>query len=168
MKHPRIYFVMMQMVMGMTLVSCGSTRSLEQTLASIPHRAMLVTEVHDFGINLDTLESIYPSGMNDFGDSIPKAYMQAWKDFVVGMAGAMRKAGMDWNEPYRLSGRAYFSPDGKVAHYFYTWTGDRQPSDEWKAQFRQVLEDYLSKFQFAYPMGRRFAQCGGIHLTPAE
>lgn len=168
MKHPLFYYITLIVLCFSVIESCGTSHSLEHKLNSMPQKAMLVAEVHDFGINLDTLESIYPSGMNDFGDSIPKAYMQAWKDFVVGMAGAMRKAGMDWNEPYRLSGRAYFSPDGKVAHYFYTWTGDRQPSDEWKAQFRQVLEDYLSNFQFAYPMGRRFAQCGGIHLTPAE
>lgn len=167
MKHPLFYYITLIMLCSSVIESCGTSQSLEHKLNSMPQKAMLVAEVRDRGIGLDTLESLYPSGLPMFGDSVPQAYVQAWKDFVVGLADALRQAGMDWDEPYRLWGRAYFSPDGKVAHYFYAWTGDRQPSDEWKAQFRQVLEDYLSNFQFAYPMGRRFAQCGGIRLTPA-
>ena len=165
----RLYLKVLALVVaGMAVAGCGTGRSIEKRLADMPQRAMLITEVHDRGINLDSLESIYPSGLTRFGDSIPQGYLSAWRDFVMGMAQAMRSAGMDWDEPYRLSGRAYFSPDGRVDHYFYGWTGDRQPAEEWKTQFRGVLERYLASYRFAYPMEGRFAQCGGIHLTPAS
>lgn len=168
MKHQALRITLMSSVMAVMLAGCSASQLIETKLNRMPHKAMLIDEVHDRGINLDTLESVYPSGMVRFGDSVPQAYMQAWTSFVQGLAGAMRQAGMDWSEPYRLWGRAYFSPEGKVDHYFYAWTGATQPADEWKAQFRQVLEDYLSTFRFAYPMGGRFAQCGGIALRPAN
>ena len=134
----------------------------------MPQKAMLLSEVTEMGITLDTLETIYPSGMFILADSVPQEYMQSWMDFVQGLSGAMREAGMNWTEPYRLWGRAYFAPDGSVEHYFYAWSGDKKPTNEWQAQFREVLERYLANFRFAYPMNRRFAQCGGIRLTPAE
>lgn len=152
----------------LALAACGASRSLEKQLAKMPQKAMLLSEITEMGITLDTLETIYPSGMPLFGDSIPQGYMQSWMAFVQGLSGAMGEAGMNWTEPYRLWGRAYFAPDGTVEHYFYAWSGDRKPTEEWQTQFREVLERYLATFRFAYPMNRRFAQCGGIRLTPAE
>lgn len=151
-----------------TFAACSASRPLEKQLAKMPQKAMLLSEVTEMGITLDTLETIYPSGMFILGDSVPQEYMQSWMAFVQGLSGAMREAGMNWTEPYRLWGRAYFSPDGTVEHYFYTWSGDRKPTNEWQVQFREVLERYLATYRFAYPMNRRFAQCGGIRLTPAE
>lgn len=153
---------------AMLFAACVASRSIEKQLAKMPQKAMLLSEVTEKGITLDTLETIYPSGMFILGDSVPKDYMQSWMAFVQGLSGAMREAGMNWTEPYRLWGRAYFAPDGTVEHYFYTWSGDRKPTNEWQVQFREVLERYLATYRFSYPMNRKFAQCGGIRLTPAE
>ena len=153
---------------AMLFAACGASHSLEKKMAKMPQKAMLLSEVTEMGITLDTLETIWPSGMFILADSVPQEYMQSWMDFVQGLSGAMREAGMNWTEPYRLWGRAYFAPDGSVEHYFYAWSGDKKPTNEWQAQFREVLERYLANFRFAYPMNRRFAQCGGIRLTPAE
>ncbi len=153
---------------AMLFASCSASRSLEKQLAKMPQKAMLLSEVTDRGITLDTLETIWPSGMFILGDSVPQEYMQSWMAFVQGLSGAMREAGMNWTEPYRLWGRAYFAPNCTVEHYFYTFSGDKKPSDEWQSQFREVLEHYLGTYRFTYPMNRRFAQCGGIRLTPAE
>ena len=137
-------------------------------LKSLKTRAVLREEAQEFGITLDTLEHYYPSGMFLLGDSVPQEYMQSWMDFVGGLRNALIKQGLNWTESYRLWGRAYFATDGSVDQYIYTWKGDLQPSDEWKAQFREVLEQYLATFRFAYPMHRCFAQCGSIRLTPIQ
>lgn len=157
------------LTMGMIMVGCTANRSLEKQLAKMPQKAMLLSEVTEQGLTLDTLETIYPSGMLQWSaDSVPQEYMQSWMAFVQGLSSALREAGMNWTEPYRLWGRAYFAPDGSVDHYFYTWTGNSQPTEEWKTQFREVLEKYLSSYRFKYPMKQRFAQCGGVRLTPAK
>lgn len=148
------------------LATCKSNSSLTSQLKKMPTKAMLLTEVSERGITLNDMESLYPNGMTILGDSIPQEYGQSWIEFVTGIAGEMRSAEMSWNETYRLWGRAYFAPDGTVEHYFYRWTGDLVPSEEWQAQFHKVLENYLGKCRFKYPMDRRFAQCGGVLLKP--
>ncbi len=158
--------------MGDIKVSCDDSVTLVvapwKPLLQFPGRSVLLDEARAAGITLDTLETYYPSGMIVLGDSVPQGYMRSWMAFVQGLADALREADMDWTEPYRLWGRAFFAPDGSVDRYFYTWTGEMQPSDEWKALFRKVLENYLSHYRFTHPMHRRFAQCGGISLRPTE
>ncbi len=150
---------------AMLLTGCGASKSLEKQLAKMPQKAMLLSEVTERGLTLDTLETVYPSGMSQWS---AQEYMLSWQKFIYGLRNALVAEGMNWTEPYSLWGRAYFAPDGTVAHYFYTWRGKSQPSDEWKAQFREVLERFLATYRFEYPMNRRFAQCGGVSLRPAQ
>ncbi|MBR1851332.1 MAG: hypothetical protein IJ789_08205 [Bacteroidales bacterium] len=151
-------------------ISCSDTAAIIiepwPPLLQLRSRAVLLPEAAELGLTLDSMEHHYPNGMQLLGDSIPQAYMQSWMAFVQGLSQALREAGIDWTENYRLWGRAFFAPDGSVDHYFYNWT--LPPDEEWQAQFRAVLEEYLSTFRFQYPMRQRFAQCGGIRLTPAS
>lgn len=154
------------------MVSCPDNTELDilpwEGLSPLTTRAVLLPEAAAMGITLDTLEPYYPNGMSLLGDSVPQEYLMAWQQFVLGVRNALLEASMNWDEPYRLWGRAFFAPDGTVDHYLYNWNGSTQPSDEWKNQFREVLENYLDTFRYAYPMRRRFAQCGGIRFTPAQ
>lgn len=154
------------------MVSCPDNTELDilpwEGLSPLTTRAVLLPEAAAMGITLDTLELYYPSGMFLLGDSVPQKYLMAWQQFVLGVRNALIEAGMNWNEPYRLWGRAFFAPDGTVDHYIYNWNGSPQPSDEWKNRFKDVLENYLDTFRFVYPMHRRFAQCGGIRFTPNQ
>ena len=152
------------------LAACGSGSNLAHNLDKLPGKAMLLTEAKERDITLEAMETLYPSGLPLFGDSVPAGYMQAWTGFFQGLVGEMRKSGMEWSEPYRFWGRAYFAPGGTVDHFFYQWAGKAggNPSEEWDGQFRAVLERYLDTFCFEYPMKGRFAQCGSVVLKPAE
>ena len=152
------------------LAACGSGSNLAHKLDKLPGKAMLLTEAKERGITLEAMETLYPSGLPLFGDSVPAGYMQAWTGFFQGLVGEMRKSGMEWSEPYRFWGRAYFSPGGTVDYFFYQWAGKAggNPSEEWDGQFRAVLERYLDTFCFEYPMEGRFAQCGSVVLKPAD
>ena len=153
-------------------VSCGDSVRVEvvpwEALKPLKSRAVLREEAIELGLTLDTLEHYYPSGMLQFGDTVPQEYLQQWMNFVGGLRNALVKAGMNWTEAYRLWGRAFFAADGSVDQYFYSWTGEQQPSDEWKRMFREVLEQYLAIYRFEYPMHHNFAQCGGIQLVPND
>ena len=149
-----------------SMTACRSGMTLTRQLEKMPTKAMLVSEAEARGVTLDTMETIYPNGLQFFGDSVPNAYWQSWADFCTGLVKELGDAGMAWNEPYRLWGRVYFSPDGKVEHYFYKWTGQLIPTEEWQVQFKEVLERYLAQFQFTYPMNRRFSQCGRVRVAP--
>ena len=152
------------------ILSCDNSVEVEvvpwYALKPLKSRAVMMQEAKSYGLTLDTLEHYYPSGMLLFGDSVPQEYMQSWMNFVAGLRNALLQAGMNWEEAYRLWGRAFFAADGSVDQYIYTWTGDLQPPDEWQTKFREVLEQYLATYRFAYPMHRNFAQCGGIRLVP--
>lgn len=154
----------------LALTACDSGRNLSHRLDKLPGKAMLLTEAKERGITLEAMETLYPSGLPLFGDSVPAGYMQAWTGFFQGLVGEMRKSGMEWSEPYRFWGRAFFAPNGAVDHFFYQWNGKEgdNPAEEWNGQFRAVLERYLDTFCFEYPMEGRFAQCGGVILKPAE
>ena len=160
--------VLFCLILGLS--ACNSRRNLSHRLDKLPGKAMLLTEVKEQGITLEAMEKLYPSGLPLFGDSVPAGYMQAWTGFFQGLVGEMHKSGMEWSEPYRFWGRAYFAPGGTVDHFFYQWVGkaNGNPSEEWDGQFRAVLECYLDTFCFGYPMKGRFAQCGGVILKPAE
>lgn len=154
---------------AMLLAGCSTSKSLEKQLAKMPRKAMLLSEVKERGLTLDTLETIYPSGMFQWSaDSVPQEYVLSWQKFIYSLRNALVAEGMNWTETYNLWGRAYFAPDGSVDHYFYTWRGKSQPTDEWKAQFREVMERFLATYRFEYPMNRRFAQCGGVILQPEK
>ena len=169
MQYHIIRFLAVLALGAMLLTGCGASKSLEKQLAKMPQKAMLLSEVTERGLTLDTLETVYPSGMFQWNaDSVPQEYMLSWQKFIYGLRNALIAEGMNWTEPYSLWGRAYFAPDGTVDHYFYTWRGQSQPTDEWKAQFREVLERFLATYRFEYPMNRRFAQCGGVSLRPAQ
>lgn len=139
-------------------------------LSCIRTRAVLIPELYELGLTLDTsgaLEHHYTTGVYLLGDSIPQQYMQAWQQFVLGLRNALIDAGMSWADVYRFWGRLFLAPDGSVDYYVYQWSGDHQPGDEWKAQFRTVVERYLATFRFAYTFNRRFSQCGSVVLRPA-
>ena len=169
MKHHIIKSLIAIALGAVLLAGCSANRLLEKQLAKMPQKAMLLSEVTERGLTLDTLETIYPSGMLQWSsDSVPQEYLLSWQKFIYGLRTALIVEDMNWTEPYSLWGRAYFAPNGSVDHYFYTWRGQSQPTDEWKARFREVLERYLDTYCFEYPMNRRFAQCGGILLQPAQ
>ena len=42
---------------AMLLAGCGASKSLEKQLASMPQKAMLLSEVTERGLTLDTLET---------------------------------------------------------------------------------------------------------------
>ena len=149
-------------------IACRSGMPLAKQLKKMPSKAMLVSEAEACGFTLDTMTTIYPNGLSFFGDTVPKKYLQSWTDFCVGLGSELSDAGLKSVQPYRLWGRVYFAPDGTVEHYFYKWLGNRQPDAEWQKQFKKVLEAYLNKFQFTYPMNRRFAQCGVVQLEPKD
>jgi hypothetical protein len=100
------------------LAACGSGSNLAHKLDKLPGKAMLLTEVKEQGITLEAMEKLYPSGLPLFGDSVPAGYMQAWTGFFQGLVGEMRKSGMEWSEPYRFWGRAYFASGGTVDYFF--------------------------------------------------
>lgn len=137
-------------------------------LTQLKHRAVLLNESRALGITLDSMEFYYPSGMLRWQDSIPQQYLLSWQQFVTGLRDNLIGEGLNWTKSYSLWGRAFFNADGKVDFYFYTWRGEHQPSNEWKARFHDTLEHFLSTYRFDYPMHQRFAQCGGILLQPAD
>lgn len=166
----KVYLMGMVLGVMVAIAACAGGKVLARKLQDLPGKAVTLAEIKKRGITLDAMEKLYPSGLLLYGDSVPSGYMQAWSGFFKGLAGEMRKSGMDWSVPYRLSGRAYFAPDGTVDHYFYAWTGkeETQPPEEWQERFGKVLEQYLDTFCFAYPLQRRFAQCGGVTFQPAR
>ena len=147
-------------------VSCDDSVHVDlmpwNALKSLQTCAVPIDEARSLGFTFDTMEHYYPNGMELLGDSVPNEYINSWNDFVTGIGNALDLADLNWIDGYRLWGRAFFAADGSVDQYFYTWTGDTQPADWWKARFQKVLERYLATFRFAYPMRRNFAQCGGI------
>lgn len=156
--------------LSIVCLACGGTKTLSEKLDRLPGRAVLIADAKAQGITLSAMEALYPNGLPFAGDSVPAGYVQEWRGFVQGLARALRDSGMVWNEPYYLWGRAYFAPDGKVDHFFYHWTdktGNR-PTADWQARFGRVAEAYVASFRFGYSMNRRFAQCGGVLLQPAQ
>ena len=56
----------------MLMTGCGASKSLEKQLAKMSQKAMPLSEVTERGLTLDTLETIYPSGMSQWSaDSVP-------------------------------------------------------------------------------------------------
>ena len=57
---------------AMLMTGCGASKSLEKQLAKMSQKAMPLSEVTERGLTLDTLETIYPSGMSQWSaDSVP-------------------------------------------------------------------------------------------------
>ena len=165
----RTLFGVAAIVLIMLATSCKSEMFLAKKLEKLPTNVITPADLRkNYNIETTTVEKLYPSGLESFGDTIPQAYLDEWTRFLMDMGKALEKAGLEREKDYRLWLRGHYSADGRVEYFFYNFLGKDLPSAEWEAQFQEVIKEYIKTFRFNYPINRKFSQCGSAILQATK
>lgn len=128
----------------------------------------------EMGINIDSLWTVYPhawqynkeTGTYDstgivFNEEEMVMFEASFREFVSGIASAMREKKFDWDTTYRWHLNAFFSENGYVELLNHNFVG-KEPAPKQVEQFEKILKAYIRKTPFTYTRGQKFGQCGTL------
>lgn len=86
----------------------------------------------------------------------------SWIDLHKKMGAYLQENGFTWGEEIQnisIYHRIYFSANGKVTNYLFN-IKDPKVTEEKKAEFGELLQQFTTKNKLAYQRSTSFAQCG--------
>ena len=121
-------------------------------------------EIDSTKISVQTLDSIYPSGIVVF-DTILEQFTLAHTDLLKRMNRFLTEKGFLWEQPSLMHTRMYFSPAGALDYYIYT-TIPGQIKEDKQRQFEELLRQFFADYLFPIASPSGFSQCRPVMFQP--
>lgn len=128
---------------------------------------MSANETTDQGINIEELDSAYTPAIG--ADSIvtvfqgqEEAYVKAYYSLIHDLSTYLNQHNFRWGEQVRCFNRIYFAAEGTVDYYIYDFKA--YLSDEQKAEFQELINEFMADYQFGLSADQPFAQCSPVNF----
>lgn len=142
------------------------------SINSYAQTAMTTKEAEEKGIGISYLDSFYYDGGHAdtskavFGANINE-FVQAYYQLIRDIGAFLKENNFVFNEPTSGWHRIYFDKSGKIDYYLYLFKDD-QLSDEQKAVFAQLINEFIKDYSFPLSADVNFAQCGSVRYMPPK
>ena len=135
---------------------------------------MSTKKATEMGIDIDSLWTVYPhawqynmeTGTYDstgivLNEEEMVMFEASFREFVSGLASAMKEKKFSWDTTYRWHLNAFFSKNGYVELLIHNF-GGKEPSPKQVEQFEKILKAYIRKTPFPYTREQKFGQCSTL------
>ncbi len=145
---------------------------------SAQHIALSIDDAEKKGITIEHLSIIYKMALdNDTSKAVFKtdaqqeAMLNAYTKLLQDFGKFLSAHNFKWTKPTRGWNRIYFSTDGSIDYFLYTFPTvnvkpEDQLSEEKQAEFNRLLNLFINDYKFALTAKVKFAQCSPTVYEP--
>ena len=133
-------------------------------------KALRFDECEKNDVSTKVLDSIYKSALHSepslglFNDN-SEEFIAAYQKMLNDLNSYLNKNNFNWEEMTKGFNRIYFSKDGKVEYFIYSFRPN-QLSTEKMEQFQLLLTQFIATYQFPMKSSEGFAQCSPVNYMP--
>ena len=140
--------------------------------ASIAQKRAMTMDEYRAGNAGTSLDSTYRSAMHDDNAKAvfsgrTKAFAGAWRDFLRELMVYLERNGFIWEQQVQCTTRVYFSKDGGVDHFLYSFREGVLTTEQLE-RFDQLLNAFVETHGFPLKADEPFAQCGPVVFKAPE
>jgi len=139
------------------------------SLSAFSQKAMTFQKAAQEGVKIGNLDSVYMSGVHS--DRSLMVFKSNTNEFIESYYQMLRDFGkflgnndFKWETQTKCFNRIYFNKDGKVDYFLYNFNSEL--SDEMKARFDILLNEFIKDYQFPMSAEVPFSQCSPVTYSP--
>lgn len=137
---------------------------------SYGQKAMTFNEAKENGISIAHLDSIYKSGIHaDTTLAVfitnQDEYIVAYKKLLHDLGAFLKENDFLWENRTKGFNRIYFDKSGKIDFFLYNFRPDQLTAEQ-ENRFKELLNEFITNYQFSLTANIGFAQCSPVTYTP--
>lgn len=133
-----------------------NAQTIVQSIEATEQASIDISEIEErYGdaLNVNPKIAVFNDRESDFYDS--------YKKLIIDIASHLRKNDFQFNGETRMFTRIYFNSEGDIEHFYYS-RDQAGFSNEQEQEFDNLLQPFLSDYQFSQAADRPFAQCSPV------
>lgn len=133
-------------------------------------KAFRIDECEKYSTSTKELDSTYKSALHSepnlgLFNSNSEEFIAAYQKMLSDLNSYLNKKDFNWEAITKGFNRIYFSKDGKIEYFIYSFKPN-QLSSEKMEQFQVLLSEFISFYQFPMKSSDGFAQCSPVTYMP--